>query len=117
MKVILLTDLRVALALVLLIAANILLGSGDAWISGQFDKAKFVRGIWKGFIVAVAFALTYGAGLLNPTALVVSIGGVDVSLVAAVSLVIWGGVLWYAKEVLGKLAGIVKASVEIKSIE
>lgn len=113
MKVILMTDLRVALALVLLIAANILLGSGDAWISGQFDKAKCVRGLWKGLIVAAAFVLTYCAGLLNPTALVVNIGGMDVSLVAAVSLVIWGGVLWYAKEVLTKLAAIIQARIEI----
>lgn len=110
------TTLKLAAGLLLLIAANIVLGSADAIIGGQFDKTKCWRGALKGLFIFIAFIMTYGAGYLNPQIVVVAIDGKSVDLLAAVVLIIIAGYAWYAKEVLVKLAGIVRAKVAIEEL-
>lgn len=104
--------IRLGLGLLLLIVVNIILGSVDAWLSGEFDKPKFRRGIAKGAIVAMCFAITYLVGWLNPEVVAISINGQAVNLLTAVYLVIMAGFLFYAYEVIGKLAGFVKGKLK-----
>lgn len=110
------TTLKLAAGLLLLIAANVILGSADAIIGGQFDKTKCWRGALKGLFIFLAFMLTYIAGFLNPQIVVVAIDGKSVDLLAAVVLIIIAGYAWYAKEVLVKLASIIKAKVTIEEL-
>lgn len=105
--------IRLGLGLLLLIAVNIVLGSIDAWLSGQFDKPKLLRGICKGAVVALCFAVTYLVGWLNPEVVAISINGQAVTLLTAVYLIIMAGFLFYAAEVIGKLAGFVKGKVKV----
>ena len=101
------------LGLLLLITVNIVLGSIDAVLSGQFDGTKFKRGIIKGLIVALCFAVTYLVGWLNPDVMAVTINGESVNLLTAVYLVIMAGFLFYAKEVIVKLASFVKGKLDV----
>ena len=96
--------IRLGLGLLLLIVVNIVLGSVDAWLSGEFDKPKFRRGIAKGAIVALCF---------NPAVVAISINGQAVNLLTAVYLVIMAGFLFYAYEVIGKLAGFIKGKLKV----
>lgn len=105
--------IRLGLGLLLLIAVNIVLGSIDAVLSGQFDRPKFRRGIAKGLIVALCFIVTYAVGWLNPDIMAVSINGQSVNLLTAVYIVIMAGFLFYAKEVLVKLVTFVKGRLEV----
>ena len=104
--------IRLGLGLILLILVNIILGSVDAWLSGEFDGPKFRRGVTKGAIVAMCFAITYLVGWLNPDVVAISINGQAVNLLTAVYLVIMAGFLFYAYEVIGKLAGFVKGKLK-----
>ncbi len=105
--------IRLGLGLLLLIVVNIVLGSVDAWLSGEFDKPKFRRGIAKGAIVALCFIVTYLVGWLNPAVVAISINGQAVNLLTAVYLVIMAGFLFYAYEVIGKLAGFIKGKLKV----
>lgn len=105
--------IRLGLGLLLLIVVNIVLGGVDAMLSGEFDKPKFWRGVAKGTIVAVCFAITYLVGWLNPAVVAISINGQAVNLLTAVYLVIMAGFLFYAYEVIGKLAGFIKGKLKV----
>lgn len=105
--------LRLGLGLLILIAVNIILGSIDALLSATFDPGKCRRGIIKGVIVALCFTATYLVGWINPDVLAVTINGQSVNLLTAVYLVIMAGFLFYAKEVIMKLASFVYGKLAI----
>ncbi len=104
--------LRLGLGLLALIAVNIVLGSVDAFLAKSFDRGKFLRGVIKGAIVALCFAATYLVGWANPDVLAVTINGEAVNLLTAVTLVIMAGFLFYAKEVVLKLATFVHGKLD-----
>lgn len=105
--------LRLGLGLLVLIAVNIILGSINAILSKEFDRGKFLRGIIKGVIVALCFAATYLVGWLNPDIMAVTINGQSVNLLTAVYLVIMAGFLFYAQEVIRKLAAFVCGKLDV----
>ena len=97
------TIIRLAAGLVLLIAANIALGSINAIIDGEWDQTKFRNGCIKSAVVAVALVAVYFAGYLNPDLMVVEVDGQTVNLMTAVSLVMLAAFTAYAVDVIGKL--------------
>lgn len=105
---------KLAIGLIILIIVNIVLGSIDAWLNKAFDKEKFKKGILKGFIISLCFVATYFVGYLNPDVIVVNMNGIDVNLLSSVTLVITAGYIWYGKEVITKLATLVKGKIAIE---
>ena len=103
MSILDMTIIKMAAGLVLLIAANIALGSISAIIAGEWDRAKFRNGCIKGGVVALALIAVYFAGYLNPELLVVETDGQKVNLMTAVSLVTLAAFTAYAVDVLKKL--------------
>lgn len=87
----------------LLIAANIALGSINAIIDGEWDQTKFRNGCIKSAVVAAALVAVYFAGYLNPDLMVVEVDGQTVNLMTAVSLVMLAAFTAYAVDVIGKL--------------
>ena len=103
MHVLDMTIIRLAAGLVLLIAANIALGSINAIIDGEWDQTKFRNGCIKSAVVAAALVAVYFAGYLNPDLMVVEVSGQTVNLMTAVSLVMLAAFTAYAVDVIGKL--------------
>ena len=97
------TIIRLAAGLVLLIAANIALGSINAIIDGEWDQTKFRNGCIKRAVVAAALVAVYFAGYLNPDLMVVEVDGQTVNLMTAVSLAMLAAFTAYAVDVLKKL--------------
>lgn len=97
------TIIRLAAGLVLLIAANIALGSINAIIDGEWDQTKFRNGCIKSAVVAAALVAVYFAGYLNPNLMVVEVDGQTVNLMTAVSLAMLAAFTAYAVDVLKKL--------------
>lgn len=97
------TTIRLAAGLILVILANIALGSTSAIIEGDWDKVKFRNGCIKGGVVAVALIAVYFAGYLNPNLMVIDIDGQTVNLMTAVSLVMLAAFTAYAVDVIKKL--------------
>lgn len=95
--------LRLGGGLLLLIAANIALGSLRAVFEKEWDKAVFFRGLAKGAVVALSFAAVYCAGLLNPGLVIAEVNGAEIDLAAAVHLILIAGFGYYAVAVLKKL--------------
>lgn len=95
--------LKLGCGLLLLIAANVALGSIRAVLKKDWNKKTFCNGLIKAGIAIGAFAAVYLAGWLNPELVVAEIGGKTVNLEAAVYLVLLGGFVYYAAEVLKKL--------------
>lgn len=107
MNVLDMTIIRLAAGLVLLIAANIALGSINAIIAGEWDSAKFRNGCIKSAVVALALVAVYFAGFLNPDLLVIEADGQTVNLMTAVSLVMLAAFTAYAIDVLKKLKAMI----------
>ena len=103
MNILDMTTIRLAAGLILVILANIALGSTSAIIEGNWDKVKFRNGCIKGGVVAVALIAVYFAGYLNPNLMVVDIDGQTVNLMTAVSLVMLAAFTAYAVDVIKKL--------------
>ena len=95
--------LRIGAGLILVIAANIALGSIGAVLGQSFDKATFWKGMAKGGIVALSVLAVYVAGSLNPGLLVIDAGGGQVNLRDAVNLVMLAAYVSYGADVIGKL--------------
>ena len=100
MNVLDMTIIRLAAGLVLLIAANIALGSINAIIDGEWDQTKFRNGCIKSADVAAAMVAFYFAGYLNPDLMVVEVDGQTVNLMTAVSLAMLAAFTAYAVDVL-----------------
>lgn len=96
-------SIRLAVGLVLLIAANIALGSINAIIACEWDLVKFRNGCIKGGVIALALIAVYFAGFLNPDLMVVEVDGQTVNLMTAVSLAMLAAFTAYAVDVLKKL--------------
>lgn len=96
-------SIRLAVGLVLLIAANIALGSINAIIACEWDLVKFRNGCIKGGVIALSLIAVYFAGYLNPDLMVVEVSGQTVNLMTAVSLVMLAAFTAYAVDVLKKL--------------
>lgn len=96
-------SIRLAVGLVLLIAANIALGSINAIIACEWDLVKFRNGCIKGGVIALSLIAVYFAGYLNPDLMVVEVDGQTVNLMTAVSLAMLAAFTAYAVDVLKKL--------------
>jgi hypothetical protein len=107
---------RLGIALVILICANIALGSFNSWFSEAFDKEKFWKGVKKGLVVIVIFIAVYTSGNLVPEIEATLVGGELVNLTTGMLYVVMAGFLWYAKEVITKLAVLVGGRVEIDEL-
>ena len=81
---------RLGIGLVLLIAANIALGSVNAFMEGTWDMMKFRNAV-------------YYAGWLNPDLLVIEAEGQTVNLMTAVHIALLAAFTAYAVDVLKKL--------------
>ena len=110
MNILDMTTIRLAAGLILVILANIALGSTSAIIEGDWDKVKFRNGCIKGGVVAVALIAVYFAGYLNPNLMVVDIDGQTVNLMTAVSLVMLAAFTAYAVDVIKKLKDMLTAT-------
>lgn len=97
----------VALGLLLLIAANIALGSCDAWIAGKFDVAVLIKGLIKGLIIALCALGAYIAGWLNGD-IAFNFNGENVTLAAAMTVLMIAAYSLYAVAVLKKLYSLFK---------
>nr|DAE24213.1 MAG TPA: hypothetical protein [Caudovirales sp. ctNZz8] len=97
------TMIHLGLGLLLLIIANIALGSVNALIEQEWDFEKFWRGAVKALVIAAALIAVYYAGYLNPDLLVINTGDTVVNLMTAVYLVMLAAFTSYAIEVIGKV--------------
>lgn len=97
------TIFRLGLGLLLLILANIALGSVAAIIERTFDWAKFRNGAIKGIVVIGALVAVYFAGYLNPDLLVIETGDEAVNLMTAIYIMMLAAFAVYAVDVLKKL--------------
>lgn len=103
MEVLDMTVVKLAAGLLLLIAANIALGSINAIIAGTWDLVKFRNGCIKSLVVAAALIAVYLAGFLNPDLMVVDVDGQKVNLMTAVTLTMLAAFTAYAVDVIKKL--------------
>lgn len=99
--------LRLGGGALLLLAANIALGSIRALIKRQWDGKVFLRGLVKGAIVAFALAAVYLAGRLNPGLVIVETDGKTVDLATGVSLVLLSAFIYYGTAALRKLKDLI----------
>lgn len=97
------TIVKLGVGLLLLVLANIGLGSVSAFIEKTWDWAKFRNGVIKGAIVVAALVAVYYAGYLNPDLLVVEAGGQTVNLMTAINVVLMATFAAYAIDVIKKL--------------
>lgn len=101
-------DFYPALALLLVIFSNNLLGSCKSMIDGSFDKTTAILGLQKGAIVTLAVALMYAAGLLVPDITLTAIEGLELTLAQAIQYILTGGFAYYAALDIQKLLEIIK---------
>lgn len=95
--------IHLGVGLLMLIIANIALGSISAIIACEWDFEKFWRGAVKALVIAAALMAVYYAGYLNPDLIVIDMGGEEVNLMTAVYLLMLSAFGYYAVEVVGKL--------------
>ncbi len=96
--------INLAFGLLILIGANILLGSMNAIFDGDFDIKTFFTGFLKGILVTVCAVGLYFAGMLNPDLVAVNVGGEELNILTAVNAAVLAGYYLYARQVFNKLS-------------
>ncbi len=95
---------HLAFGLLILIGANILLGSTNAIFDGNFDAKTFFTGFLKGALVTACAVGLYFAGMLNPDLVAVNVGGEELNILTAVNAAVLAGYYLYARQVFNKLS-------------
>jgi len=100
------------LGLLLVILANMLLGSVTSIINKKFNWKKLGKGSIKGAVVVVSIGLLWLAGLLNPNVVVLD----DYTITMGVEIITMASFIWYASQAILKLKNIMypKKVEEIK---
>jgi len=98
---------KISAGLLLLIIANITLGSVTAQIKQTFDVKIFAAGVLKGMAVAVSIIMTYTAGYLNPS-ISITLGSEALTVMAAVNAIMVAAYIAYGGKVAIALYGIFK---------
>lgn len=101
--------LQLGVGLILLMLANIMLGSVSSIFDGTFNWKKFLIGIGKSTVVVLSFYLVLIAGNLNSDMVMITFGETPMNLSDAVSFTLIGGLYFYAKQVFDKLIGYVNS--------
>ena len=109
--------LSVAAGLLILIIVNIVLGCTKACFEKCFQRQRLWHGMIKGLIIFLCLGAVYLAGYLNPDVIAVNIGGVSYTLMEAIYLVVFGGYLSYAYQVVYKLSKMLSNKTEIETVE
>lgn len=109
--------LSVASGLLILIVVNIVLGCTKAYFEQCFNIVKLRQGLIKGLIIFVCFCAVYLAGYINPDVIAVNVGGVSYTLMEAIYLVVFGGYLSYAYQVIYKLSKMLSNKTEVVAVE
>ena len=117
MEILNMTVVHLAAGLVLLILANIALGSINAFIDGDWDKVKFKNGCIKSAVIAFALVAVYLAGFLNPDLMVVDVDGQTVNLMTAVTLTMLAAFTAYAVDVIKKLKALLTTPTPGNSLD
>lgn len=108
--------IRLGVALIIVICANIALGSFNSWFTETFDKKIFKKGVKKGAIVTLIFMAISIAGALVPEIKTTLIGGEPVDLTTGMLYIVMSGFLWYSKEVLTKAVALIGGKIKIEEI-
>ena len=104
--------LRVLFGLLLVIGANIPLGSIGAILDGTFDIDRFRKGAFKGGVVMASILAVYIAGRLNPDLLVIDAGGETLNLMSAINVLLLCCYTAYGIDVMKKLRDILLQNKE-----
>jgi len=106
--------LYTAVALLILMAVNIILGSLNAIAERNFDKKVLLQGIIKAITIIVCFILVYAAGLLTFDLAIININGEEVNTLTAIYLLIVYSFYYYGREVILKLKDKINSKVIIE---
>lgn len=109
--------LHVTAGLLILIIVNIVLGCTKACFEKCFVFSKLWHGIIKGVIVLLCLSAVYFAGYLNPDVIAINIGGQSYTLMEAICLIIFGGYLSYAYQVIHKLSKLLTGKMDIVELD
>lgn len=87
-----------AIMMALFMIVNILLGSGVAIVDGtkQFDKTIFFRGCLKALIIGLSIVALNYAGTFVPDMVVITLNGENLTVSAALLLIVDGAIITYA---------------------
>jgi len=106
--------LYTAVALLILMVVNIILGSLNAIAERNFDKKVLLQGIIKAITIIVCFILVYAAGLLTFDLAIININGEEVNTLTAIYLLIVYSFYYYGREVILKLKEKINSKVIIE---
>lgn len=110
-----------AIMMALFMIVNILLGSGIAIVDGekQFDKTIFFRGCVKALIIGLSIVALNYAGTFVPDMVVITLNGENLTVSAALLLIIDGAIITYAYKSFTNLYTLLKieTGTEIKQYD
>lgn len=106
--------LYTAVALLILMAVNIILGSLNAIAERNFDRKILLQGIIKAITIIGCFVLVYAAGLLTFDLAIININGEEVNTLTAIYLLIVYSFYYYGREVILKLKDKINSKVIIE---
>ena len=87
-----------SIMMALFMIVNILLGSGISIVDGtkQFDKTIFFRGCLKALIIGMSIVALNYAGTFVPDMVVITLNGENLTVSAALLLIVDGAIITYA---------------------
>ena len=109
--------IKIIIGLVCVMGANIFLGSSLATLKKEWNKEKFVNGIFKAIFIVIGCVLMYICSYLNPDILIVNLDGSDLNLIDAMKVLFIAGIILYGCKDILKLKDILGVSTDIKEIE
>lgn len=110
-----------SIMMALFMIVNILLGSGIAIVDGtkQFDKTIFFRGCLKALIIGLSIVALNYAGTFVPDMVVITLNGENLTVSAALLLIIDGAIITYAYKSFTNLYKLlrIETSADIKQYD
>ena len=108
---------NIIFGLLCVMIANILLGSSIAKLKKEWNREKFIEGIFKMIFILLGCILMYICSCLNPNILVVNLDGNNLNLIDGMNTLFESGIVLYGFKDIIKLKDILSVKTKINELE
>ncbi|MBQ6282301.1 MAG: phage holin family protein [Bacilli bacterium] len=109
--------IKIIIGLICVMISNVLLGCSLATIKKEWNKNKFLNGLFKAFFIIISCILLYLCSYLNPNILIISIDGNNLNLIDGMKVIFISGISLYGYNDLIKLKEMFTIKVDFKEKE
>ena len=101
------------IGLILIMGANIVLGTSLAQLKEAFNNKSFYSGIYKAVSIIISVILMYICSILNKDIIIATINGINYDLLNLIKFISQAGIMYYGLQSMQKVIQIIGLKINL----